>query len=782
MIKKIAFLMLLPVMLMACKEKKETSLFDAVPADMVMLVESVEMDSLLASVKSFFPGSEFLQGILNYGTDSTFFAGAQSAYLCTTKSSGWLMKKGKQIIPDSDNGLIDEVEAQLNNPVKIYDNPDFQRLQTTLGSSVGSHLFLNFGLLKADGIPQFSKAYQPVLNGFALGINGLAAFDVRTKRDVLILNGYTVPSDSSFLRPLKYQRPVHNSVVNVLPYNTGLMLHFGMSDYVSYWEEFDDGLDVELLNQTYKSDVKAQFVDYLSEVALCLLGQSSTPVFVARMNNPSAVIQFIDKVSTQYGVIESLAIQGYTLKRLTVKDFVPNVFGRVFGQIKNCSYAIVDQYLVMANDFSALQEVISCYRSGRTLDLNENFKSFQNNMLESANVSLYFACDDDKVFAMQFAADKDLVYTCLSLQTFSEVNEESNVLWIADLEAPLKGKPYLVAGSDQASTNVVAFDAQNNMYLIDCNGHVLWKKVLSETPMSDVKEVDYFNNGGSEFLFNTANYLMLVGRSGEYVEGFPKRLLAEASNGLSVFDYDGTKDYRVMLCGTDRFVYNYDLRAGEVEGWNRHRTDALVTKPVQHLVADNKDFIVVTDEEGTVRILDRQGRIRIPLVGDLRKSQAADLYENKTNHKGIILTSEDDGNLLYIAFDGALARTDFGGFTDKHFFLYEDFNGDNDPDFIYLDGNELWIFDRFKNVLFSHAFDTEIKTKPVFFKLSHSKRLLGIVSDNAREIYLIDSNGSMIRNSGLVGETPFAVGSLQGNNEINLLTGVGNSLYNYLIR
>ena len=60
--------------------------------------------------------------------------------------------------------------------------------------------------------------------------------------------------------------------------------------------------------------------------------------------------------------------------------------------------------------------------------------------------------------------------------------------------------------------------------------------------------------------------------------------------------------------------------------------------------------------------------------------------------------------------------------------------------------------------------------------------MLGIVSENAREIYLIDSKGNMSVSSGLVGETPFAVGSLHNNNEVNLVTGVGSALYNYIVR
>ena len=712
------------------------------------------------------------------------------------------------LVMTSNEVLLVSMFEQLENPVKVYSNPDFQRVESTLGTAVPLHLYVNYDAFEPFVVSNASSKRIEGAQRFALNFKGLAALDILAKPDALVMNGYSVATDSvSSLRPLKYQLPVYNSIVNVLPFDTKLMLHFGMSDYASYWVEFADNERIDKMNRSLKANIEEQLIACLSEVSLCAIGSSASPVFIARMNDPASVIQFVEKLDVKYGVSENIVNQGYTIKRGNVKNFIPDVFGPCFDDIKSFSYSFVDQYLVVANDIQQVQDVISCYRSGRTLDLSENFKAFQNNMLESANISLYVACADNQTlinkfvggdlaaflkrnktflqsyqaFSIQLASAKDLVYTCFSLRKMTDVKEESNVQWKANLYAPMKGKPYIVPDPSSNADQVVVFDANNVMYLIDCRGVVKWKRQIEEAPMSDVEVVDVHKNGKLQFLFNTANYLELIDIEGNAMPGFPKRLLAEASNGLAVFDYEGNRNYRVLVCGVDKFVYNYDLRVEETEGWNRHRTEELVTKPVQHVVADNKDLLIVTDVKGTARILDRQGRIRIPLRADLKKSQGADFYENRTNHKGIILTSDDTGNLLYIANDGGLARTDFGQFSDKHYFLYEDFNGDQDPDFIYLDGKELRVFNRFKKVLYSHDFDTEIKTKPVFYRLSRNKRLLGVVSESAREIYLIDKNGNMMISSGLVGETEFAIGSLKGNNEINLLTGVGNALFNYLI-
>lgn len=867
--KKIRFiyLVLISLLLGSCDDHEVGSVLDLVPIDAAFVLETQHPKEMLSLMDSVCGLSESFQSFGNQlkRLDSLFFSNEKMAHefqlssmaFVTVPKEGQLMgsviicgnnllsnKELKSVI--SSNGLYNETHdlvgssyihfvdidtlyafsdqrnllitpheellvsmlEQIDNDEKIYSNPVFQRVQGTLGRAVPLHLFINCDAFEPCIVANEHSNEKAMLNRFAGSFKGISALDVLLKPEVLVMNGYSVPTDSSSsLRPLKYQLPVNNTIINVLPFNTNMMFHYGMSDFLSFWEEFADKELVDRWNNVLHARLEDELIAGLSEVAICNVGPSSSPVFVARVNDPTRVARFMEKLDSRYGVLENIVNQGFEIKRINIKGFVPDVFGYCFSEIRSCSYSFVDQYLVIANDIQEVQDVISCYRSGRTFDLSESFISFQTHMLESSNITLFVSCADNlkfinchiggeltsllkqndsflsniQAFLLQFSSSKDLVYTCFNLRKKNSETEEANVLWKVNLDSPMQGNPSIVPYHASNKNAVVVFDTENQMYLIDSYGNIKWKKTVSETPISEVKVVDFNRNGQVQYLFNTANYLFLVDCDGNDVLGYPRRLLCEASNGLSVFDYGGNKNYRVMVCGTDKFVYNYDLHGEETEGWNRHRTEALVTQPVKHVVADNKDFIIVTDVNGSVRILDRQGRIRIPLKSDMKKSQNADFYENKTNHKGVILTSDEAGQLLYIANDGGLARTDFGLFSENHCFLYEDFNGDGDTDFIYLDANTLRVFNRFKKVLYSHDFDSEISTKPVFYRLSRNKRLLGIVSEKTREIYLIDENGKMIVSSGLVGETGFAIGNLKGNNEANLLTGVGNSLFNYLI-
>ena len=732
--KWILFIVLLNSLVWFSCSKNEVSLLDAVPKNAEIIVESA--DSAVIMMFDSLMGSHVCHEMVVDGQPMAIVKvpeNEEDRFLFITKPSK------------------NDIQTE-----RINDNPDFVRLQKTLGQNVKAHFYCK----------------RP---------EGWMMLDVLPEEKALVMNGYALAADSSSAwRPLKYQLPVKNSVVNILPYDTRYMHHFGMSDYASFWESFRDTEKVNAFNKRYGTDVENKLLVFLSEVSFNKIGNKQREVFVGRMNDPSAVIKFMERLASKTGVSNTQTAQGYVLYDLGKTSFIPDIFGDEFQSMQRCCYAIVDQYLVMASNFDLIQEVISCYRSGRTLDLNEGFRSFQQKMLESANITQFEVKDDSKE-ALQLASSKDLVYVNICVNRGEAPQSENNVRWKANLDAPLMGRPFVVEDRGSAKKYVVAFDHHNTMYFIDADGVILWKKQLEEPPLSRVFTVSN-DVGQQQFLFNTAHTIQLIDRNGENVENYPLRLPFEASNGLSVFDYNGNRDYRIVLCGTDRLVYNYNIQGEEVEGWNRHRAEDQVRQPVQHLVADNKDFLIVSDISGGVRILDRQGRIRIPLTADMQKSPLADIYTNVTNYsKGLFLTSDKEGKLLYITADGAMNRTDFGTYSEKHFFLYEDFNGDQDPDFIYLDGQDLCVFDRFKKELFTHHFDVEITTKPVFFNITRNKRLLGIVSEKAREIYLIDSKGRMIVNSGLVGETPFAVGSLNNDQEINLVTGVGNALFNYSI-
>jgi hypothetical protein len=160
----------------------------------------------------------------------------------------------------------------------------------------------------------------------------------------------------------------------------------------------------------------------------------------------------------------------------------------------------------------------------------------------------------------------------------------------------------------------------------------------------------------------------------------------------------------------------------------------------------------------------------------------SEFYVNETNSKGIILTTDYRGKLTYIKANGRMDATDFGEFSADHYFLYEDFDNKAGKDFIYLDGNKLTVFDRFKNVVFSWEFENEIESRPVIIPVSSREKIIGVVSAERGKIYLFDRNGNLLSTPDHVGKTQVLIGSLKRDGQLNMIVGSGNTIYNYYFR
>ncbi|RLD32575.1 MAG: hypothetical protein DRI83_10675, partial [Bacteroidetes bacterium] len=498
----------------------------------------------------------------------------------------------------------------------------------------------------------------------------------------------------------------------------------------------------------------------------------------------------------------------YTIRRITIPELIPVIYGRLFSGIKKNYYTRVEDYIVFANSTKSIENFINIFLSGKTLEQNENFKGFTDNVSDFSNIFCYFNIRNStemlsevlavplagfvsrnpevvknfEALAVQFKALNNMYFTSVYVKHNPSYIREDLSVWKAYLDAPVYGQPYFVKDHRTNNLKIVAFDTLNNMYLIDHDGNIDWKLNIGEKVISDVQTVDFYKNGKIQYLFNTSNRIYLIDLLGRDVEGYPIRLKDKATNGLAVIDYDGDKNYRILIALDDNRVHNYDIKGKKVDGWKNPLSKGRVTARVRHLREAGKDYIIIADSEGNVKITDRRGRNRINLKSDLANGLRSDFYVNETNSKGIILTTDENGKLTYIKSNGRMEATDFGNFSKGHYFLYEDFDNTGGKDFIYLDGNKLTVFDRFKNIVFSWEFENEINSSPVIIPVSPREKIIGVVSGATGKIYLFDRNGNLLSTPDHIGKTQILIGSLNRDGQLNMIVGSGNTIYNYYFR
>ncbi|RLD55546.1 MAG: hypothetical protein DRJ05_12780, partial [Bacteroidetes bacterium] len=494
------------------------------------------------------------------------------------------------------------------------------------------------------------------------------------------------------------------------------------------------------------------------------------------------------------------------IKKLSIPGFAPAVFGPWFKCMEGNYYITIKDYVVMANNPAALFHLIDAFYQQKTLSQNFNYKTFSNNISESSNI--FFYCNTRKsfnyinsflnspfskfwkenkntlssyeAFALQFSFANKMFYTNSYLKYnpgFREVNPSN---WEISVDAKIIGAPVLVRNFKTGKLNVLVTDELNMLYCIGPHGQIRWKTPLIETPQSNVYLVDYFKNGKTQFLFNTENYFYLFDINGNPVDGFPYKLITKATNGLSVYDYDNINDYRLILSLEDNRLYNYSIDGKLVEGWNKIKARSKVPFPIEHIIANNKDYMFVTDDEGRVIISNRRGEVRIRLKKKLIRANNSIFYKNETNKKGLFITTNKNGKLAYISANGKLKYTDFGDFSPNHFFFYEDFDGDHSNDFIFVDNNKLTVFNKFKKVLLKHEFKTDIVTKPVLFTMD-GESYIGIKEPTSNHIYIFNKDGQVFTQAKISGETSFVTGSLNNDQNTNLIICSGNKVVNYLL-
>jgi len=722
----------------------------------------------------------------------------------------------------------------------LTDDESFRRLSQTRGAEALAHLYVNL-----KGIPRWfgammNPAVKKKMDAFTR-YGDWAVLDLRLKSDALCLTGFALEGDTlnSFLGIFRNQEPLKLMAEQFLPSNTAAFYSIGIEKPEPYFRDLSDFMggaesgrnrqrDLDLADHlTGENFLKAWNELGFSELTIAYLAStadesvSSVALVNTRNKNQTSqkLLKWLDAVAGKVPGKTRLQRQTYRVDSETEYEIYPvpvaNIplilGGDFFSQVQGEFYSFAGNTLILADDLQTLKDVLHFYAIGRILANDPFYLSVSDLISSRSNVTFYavphkvrpllkkmlgsrsletLATDEEFLkqtgsVCMQFHSRNGMFLHNIFARFVGMDYSRPQTIWESRLDAKIAGSPAWVVNHTTGEPEITVQDESGQFYLLNSSGRILWKKMIGEKINSTVYQVDVMKNGKLQYLFSTPTAIHLLDRNGNYLPKFPLTLPSLATNGLAVIDFDKTRDYRLIIAGTDKRIYCLDKNGNPVKGWEFKETTGPVTHPVQHLKIQNKDYLVFTDDL-KVYILDRKGAVKVRPDKEIPISVNNQLqYDGQASDKGSrFLITDVDGNIYAINLDGTVESTKLDSYGHNHYFAFEDLNQDGLKDYLFIDNNRLDIFGQNGEKMITMKLDAPVTGAPSFFVFDSKVKKIGVVLSDKNNLLLINGDGSIHEGFPLKGSTPFALSAPEKNTGYrNLIVGSNDRfLFNYALK
>lgn len=323
----------------------------------------------------------------------------------------------------------------------------------------------------------------------------------------------------------------------------------------------------------------------------------------------------------------------YPIYRLNNALLVETSFSSLWDKLGTNYVVPIAQSLLFSKDITDLKTVIGNLNTGTTLENSPAFTSTKASLAEASTVLFYEAQTNSfnpkkagdyflapnkkedkntKVFASQWVGDQDFFHQHLVFLDLQPKKDQGGVspLLSLQLENPISYAPQWVKNHINKKQEILVQDNQNQLYLFDNSGKLLWKKQLQGAIQGKVFQVDLYKNGRLQLAFTTTNQWLILDRNGNEVPPFNKTFKDGNLSPLAVFDYDNNKEYRFVF-GQGKDIYMYDRNVKSVNGFKYKKTKSSLLEAPKHFKIKGDDYLVFKGIDGSLDILNRIGKTRV---------------------------------------------------------------------------------------------------------------------------------------------------------------------------
>lgn len=737
----------------------------------------------------------------------------------------YTVSKGIFIISES-TGVIENSLSALLTKICFDSDPLFTQLHAFAGKKVDANFFIRNQYFDKLLSSYFNKNINKQIK--LISISGeMGAFDLTLKNDELIIAGYLISDDTGqFLKKVfGSQSPQQNQLTSICPYNTALMYYWGIhkplqyiKDYNSFMKQkfhgksFDEMYERFLYN--YEIDIHKKFIEHLgNEFALIVTENPNVdnPYHYYAIIKAKDIATFKTLLEEELSTVPEEAFlanrDSFAIRKLIPYQLLSACFGDVFSRLDSSYFTTINDYVVFGQSPLSLELFISGFLSGKTLNKNHNYLDFADNVAEEANFCFYANIHksfqllvpifNDKLkqellknekslkniqaIAFQTTNQKSKFYFNAYLKHNAAYLEDNPSVWEFSADTIISGKASVIDDFTDSTKKIVFFDALNNMYVLNRNGQLLWKKHINGAPLSTVFSAFSHKNKNCYLIFNTKNHIYIFDTKGNKHNISPVKLPNPASTAITIVDYSNNGDYRIIIPCENQIIYNFTFNGKPTPGWHNFRTNARLNTPVEYFRLKKKDALIATDVNGKVYFIDRRGKLLIKSSKPFIKAKNSIFYLVSDNNKQYLMTTDRKGKMIFVSENGSIEVVSTKNFSENHYFVFGDFNLDTKNDFIFFDNNQVVVFNHAKRKIHEASMTQIPCSKPRLLKIGKHKYYIVFPDSASASIVLFNNKISKtLTGSPTIGRE-FEISMFYGHNLYNILVSDSCKMMNFIL-
>lgn len=679
----------------------------------------------------------------------------------------------------------------------LLDDPDFKKLSETSGKKVDGILLVN-SLNMAGSLFQAGENNPLKFRGSPF--EGWMSLDLHVNTDKILMDGFTSGNSDSTL--FDSQEPVDVAFAAYLPSNTAFALMVSFSAPLKYSAFFynHDTLHCtgyDSVNQCSSMEIfrKHEQLNAWMGNSICFAAYPS--YFSGNSLSSMTLIELRNTDSARMMLKPFIRSYEPGIGQLTDNRLIRNLWGSLFASDSEQYCVFLDKVMAVSPDPDILKTYITDEQRIARSELftkNRSVISDKSNLLILANNNIWksiyrnghaivnpeaarqwtWPMSNSTMAGLQISAGGKMLYTHAFI--LSDKNgagpdnppsaeiplSDNDTIRLAEHPAEDIKKPESTPVKSQASgQNAIKLMVpattgriSRTAFLINGNevdaystdGRKQWSYTLKADNPAAIFESGLKGSSEVCFLIAGSRSVVLVDNNGRELRKSKVQSPASVQGETALFDYDRTKDYRMIFRGSDGKIYLINTDGSILPDWTLPQAENALAGPPVFIRTAGKDFILYGDSRGKLSITDRKGRTRIAIAEGFTKSVRSGIFENRSNSKGLFLMASAGGELAYINADGVVSLSKFGNHGNDPWFNYLDFDGDGSEDFIFAGKGKLTVYNKMKNALLNIDLQGGSFSDPVIYATPKTG-WIAVRNRNTGEIILVSKNNQRYKGS-----------------------------------